>query len=146
MKHYVVGFLFNEKDEVLLLKKIKPAWQFNKWNGVGGNIEPGETPGEAMRREFIEETRIGDYLGWEHKATIIGIFGTLFVFATRSSKKLFEKMPARNDVEELFHWFPKNSLPSNMIYNLPWVVRFCDEQPIEFPVMVQEPYHPKETD
>src|SRR5437899_9779920 len=41
---------------VVLIQKVKPAWQSGLLNGVGGKIELGETPLDAMRREFAEET------------------------------------------------------------------------------------------
>jgi len=58
VKHrYVVGFLFSEdQSRVLLVWKNRPAWQNGKLNGVGGKIEAGETPLQAMEREFKEET------------------------------------------------------------------------------------------
>lgn len=53
---YVVGFLFNPAENaVLLLRKNRPSWQVDKLNGIGGRIEDGETPAEAMRRECLEE-------------------------------------------------------------------------------------------
>lgn len=61
VKHrYVVGFLFSEDESrVLLVLKNRPAWQEGKLNGVGGKIEAGETPLQAMEREFKEETYFG---------------------------------------------------------------------------------------
>lgn len=57
MTHYCLGFAF--KDEwVYLIEKIKPDWQKGKLNGVGGKVEAGETPIEAMVREFEEETGV----------------------------------------------------------------------------------------
>lgn len=57
MKHYVLGFLFNSgTTEVVLIRKERPTWQYGLLNGVGGHIEPNETPSEAMSREFEEET------------------------------------------------------------------------------------------
>lgn len=54
---YVLGFMFNEDEsKVLLIMKNRPAWQAGKLNGVGGKIEAGETPIQAMEREFAEET------------------------------------------------------------------------------------------
>ena len=54
---YVLGFMFNEAEsKVLLVWKNRPAWQAGKLNGVGGKIEAGETPVQAMNREFAEET------------------------------------------------------------------------------------------
>lgn len=53
---YVVGYCFSpDFDAVALIEKIKPTWQKGKLNGIGGKIEPGEAPVEAMRREFGEE-------------------------------------------------------------------------------------------
>jgi len=56
-KQYVLGFYFSEdKKRVALIKKTKPDWQAGKLNGIGGKIEEGEAPHEAMIREFREET------------------------------------------------------------------------------------------
>jgi 8-oxo-dGTP diphosphatase len=54
-KHWVVGFVFKNRDEVTLVMKNRPEWQKGKLNGVGGKIEAGETSAQAMRREFKEE-------------------------------------------------------------------------------------------
>lgn len=59
MTHYVCGFMFNsDYSKVLLIEKQRPAWQKGKWNGIGGHIEAGETPNQAMAREFEEEANI----------------------------------------------------------------------------------------
>jgi 8-oxo-dGTP diphosphatase len=56
MTKYVCGFLFDRSlSLVVLIEKLRPAWQNGHWNGVGGHIEPGETPLQAMVREFNEE-------------------------------------------------------------------------------------------
>jgi len=48
----VIGLAFNDKKEVLLIKRRDiPIWII-----PGGGIEDGETPEEAMIREFQEET------------------------------------------------------------------------------------------
>ena len=47
--------LLKYKDEILLLNREKPSWM-GCWNGVGGKIEPGETPVCAAVRETFEET------------------------------------------------------------------------------------------
>ncbi len=50
----VLCFLLNGEDILMLHRQFPP----NKglWNGVGGHIEPGETPREAVIREVEEET------------------------------------------------------------------------------------------
>lgn len=53
---YVVGLAFSKDTRfVLLIVKERPDWQKGKFNGVGGKIEAGETPIDAMIREFREE-------------------------------------------------------------------------------------------
>lgn len=55
----VLGFLFNKTATVVvLIEKQKPEWQKGFLNGVGGKIEEGETPMQAMIREFKEETGV----------------------------------------------------------------------------------------
>lgn len=58
-KNYVVGFVFDPAGlNVVLIRKNWPAWQKGKLNGVGGKIEPGERPIEAIQREFLEEADV----------------------------------------------------------------------------------------
>lgn len=57
MTKYVCGFAFDHLlQSVALVWKNKPKWQEGKLNGIGGKIEQGELPIDAMRREFKEET------------------------------------------------------------------------------------------
>jgi 8-oxo-dGTP diphosphatase len=54
---YVVGFAVDpSSDMALLVRKNRPDWQAGRLNGIGGHIEAGETPEQAMVREFQEET------------------------------------------------------------------------------------------
>jgi 8-oxo-dGTP diphosphatase len=54
---YVAGFCFSEcGKQVALIRKLNPEWQRGLLNGIGGKVEPGESPHAAMRREFEEET------------------------------------------------------------------------------------------
>ena len=69
-KHLVLGFV-TFGNFVLLIKKEHPAWQSGKMNGIGGHVEEGESPLEAMRREATEEA--GDFVGgleWVKKGTV----------------------------------------------------------------------------
>ena len=55
-KTYVVGFLFgSDGKNIVLIEKNRPAWQAGKLNGIGGLVEKGESPDDAMVREFEEE-------------------------------------------------------------------------------------------
>lgn len=40
---------------ILLLNREKPSWM-GAWNGVGGKLEPGESPRDSVMREVQEET------------------------------------------------------------------------------------------
>ncbi len=52
----IVGaFIFNEKNELLLVKSHK--WK-GKWVIPGGHVELGESLEEALRREVKEETNL----------------------------------------------------------------------------------------
>lgn len=68
---YVIGFVMGKNpDEIIMIKKLRgPDWLIGKWNAIGGKIEPGEKPEEAMAREFREE--VGMQIGsWEEFACI----------------------------------------------------------------------------
>lgn len=51
---FTLCFLLHD-DQVLMLHRRFPPNQ-GLWNGVGGHIEPGETPRQSVIREVAEET------------------------------------------------------------------------------------------
>lgn len=53
-----------ERSRVALIKKLKPAWQKGKLNGIGGKLRHNEAPLDAMVREFREETGADSFL-WQ---------------------------------------------------------------------------------
>ncbi len=50
-----------KEDKVLLINFTKEGMSKGKWNGVGGKINPGESPEEAVIREVKEETGLTIY-------------------------------------------------------------------------------------
>ena len=60
MTHYVLGFLFARNGALTLLihKARGPSNVVGRLNGIGGKIEPGESAGDAMRREAKEEAGV----------------------------------------------------------------------------------------
>jgi len=60
MKKIAAIILENDKRELLLyLRDNKPGIPFpNHWDLIGGHLEDGETPGEALLREVKEELNI----------------------------------------------------------------------------------------
>jgi 8-oxo-dGTP diphosphatase len=74
--NYVAGFLFSEdRLHVALIEKNtanKPGqqWQHGLLNGIGGKIEEGETPSDAIAREFSEEAGI-QIASWEQFCVLV---------------------------------------------------------------------------
>lgn len=119
MTKYVVGFLFNpEKDKVILIQKNRPNWQKGLYNGVGGHIEIGETPGQAMIREFHEETGVL-IMQWLEYALIKGADYEVYFF--HASSKKYNK--ARKMTDESICIMGLYELKSNpIIFNLNWLI------------------------
>lgn len=116
---YVAGLLFDkEEKEVLLIKKIKPAWQKGKLNGVGGKIEAGESPKYAMMREFQEEAGIL-IVDWKRFAIIKGDWGEVHFFY----QFIDDKNKPYSVEEEKIAWYPIRSLSNYpCIPNINWLV------------------------
>ncbi|KKK84855.1 hypothetical protein LCGC14_2779130, partial [marine sediment metagenome] len=84
MKHYVLGLVYNiALDHIVLIKKKKPKWMNNYWNGVGGKINDNETPMEAIHRETAEELKCR-FL-YNHVTTFVCPGGTVFVYKAIST-------------------------------------------------------------
>src|SRR3990167_11123374 len=72
-KSYCCGFIFSsDLKYVLLIKKIKPEWQKDKLNGVGGSVEDLESAFSAIKRECNEETsleieNLTEFLGYREE-------------------------------------------------------------------------------
>lgn len=117
MIRYVVGFCFNEDGtKVALLRKTKPAWQAGKLNGLGGKIEEGESPLQAMNREFMEEAGV-DGLDWKARTVINNHHFVLTVFSCFDDR-VFE---AKTMEAEEVGIYCVGAL-GNTIDNLKWLV------------------------
>lgn len=130
MKRYVVGFLFDTNgEEVVLIRKVKPEWQAGKYNGLGGHIDEGETPEQAMRREFLEEGGY-DFDRWELVCTLLGGHHgdfILYVFrgVTDEIHKVEEGIMEEGSVERrALHEFTFTEA-SDLLPNLNWLIPMC---------------------
>ena len=118
MTRYVLGFAFDDTgDNVVLIRKTKPAWQAGKFNGVGGKSNPWESAHKAMFREFEEET--GVYSNdWAYFAMMTGPDWECACFHLFDSRIVSK---VRTTTEEEICTFSVQSLPET-ISNVPWLI------------------------
>ena len=103
---YVDGF-YAKNDKIFLLKRnVEPFKGF--WACVGGFIENDESPQEALRREFKEETNldvdVGDYISnrFEETPDRIKLILTYRINAAKGKIKL-------NHENQEYAWFKERS-------------------------------------
>ena len=124
---YVVGFLFYE-EKVVLIRKKRPAWQAGKLNGVGGHIEPGETPIEAMVREFKEETGfLTTKEEWTHIAIVRGNNYELNIFRSFFDYRPEVKSMGSEYIEE--HYI-SDLLAQEVVDGIEWMIPLCADKSI----------------
>ncbi len=100
-QQYVLGFLFDVSlRSVVLIRKKRPGWQKHKLNGVGGKVEAGESPHEAMVLEFREEAGV-DILEWNPLCLLQGTWGRISCFFSISPD--YDKVQSITD-EEVSVW------------------------------------------
>ncbi len=120
MQEYVAGLLFDEsKSYVALILKTHPDWQAGKLNAIGGRIETekNESPMDAMRREFKEETGL-DVQDWRQFATLADERG----WAVRFYWAMGKPWECRQTTDEQPFLAIVGSLPENIIPNLRWLI------------------------
>jgi 8-oxo-dGTP diphosphatase len=120
-QEYVAGFLFaNNFELVALIEKQKPAWQKGKLNAIGGKIEPGETPLQAMVREFQEETSML-VENWRQFVTLSGDgFVVHFFFAMVSEDAIYEVKTMTEEEVSVYEYDELCDLKT--IPNLRWLI------------------------
>lgn len=133
---YVVGFMFDERDEsLLLIEKQNPEWQRGKLNGIGGKIEAGETPEDAMAREFHEEVGFHhDAVNWTLGIHLIGPDYEVFFFKTVGCTRLAKWVEKERPVVTE-SW---RDLPKNVIFNLNWMIPMMRDSSLRLPIMVHD--------
>lgn len=125
MDKFVVGFPFDEnREHVLLVRKLRPEWQKGLLNGIGGKIEITENSREAMRRECLEET--GLVLDWKHKAHMQGVNtdGHCFTCAVfyAYSQDIFDF--EQRESEELHVYHPHELYRKEVVTNLYFLIPY----------------------
>lgn len=114
--------------EVVLVRKNKPKWQAGRLNGIGGAIEGGESPYQAMVREWHEETGHNE-VGWSHFATLAFPGGRVHFFS--ASVDRMPAFPAKNDIGEAIeiHNYESVVRSDDVIDNLKWLMPLAFDDP-----------------
>lgn len=120
IENYVLGFYWNQYGVMLIHKS---EGRFNGLcNGIGGKIEEGEEPVEAMVREFYEETGIlTNPNEWQYNAFLSGNRFTMQVYSIRGGLTYHKHTTKEGRVQ--FY----NELPPNIQSTARWLFHMiCD--------------------
>lgn len=71
MKNTTLCYIENERGDYLMLHRVKKENDCNrdKWIGVGGKFENGESPEECVLRETLEETGL-TLTDWRYRGIV----------------------------------------------------------------------------
>ena len=115
---YVNGLLFSpDYKKIVLIRKRRPNWQENMLNGIGGRIESGETPLDAMKREFMEEAGI-EINNWHNFSKMEGNEWVVYMYLAKSEDyiKTFSKTDEEVEIHYVFDIANLDLIP-----NLKWL-------------------------
>lgn len=126
MTTYVAGFLFDHGHRrVALIQKARPAWQRGRLNGIGGKVEMGETPLQAMVREFHEEAGDGDGIAWTERVVLHGPDWTVHFFSATSHVDHLFSLRGQEDEPIRVVQTAAGHLPEEVLPNLRWLIPLC---------------------
>ena len=114
MHNSTLGYLENPRGEYLMLHRVKKQADVNKdkWIGVGGHFEPGESPDECFLREVREETGL-TLTDWRFRGVVTflsdGWDGEHMYLFTATG---WTGEPARDCDEGELAWVPKEAVPA----------------------------------
>ena len=143
MTEMVLGFYFERfQDEwlVWLIRKNRPTWQRGKLNGIGGHVEPDESPLRAMRREFREEAGL-DIDNWVHAITLNGPGWRVHIF--RVFHWGYGPAHPSTQTDETVSFYQTGAMfPRTLaIPNLEWIVPLLLDKEISPPVHMYASTH-----
>lgn len=124
---YVVGFAFDKDGRIALILKERPGWQQGLFNGIGGKVEEGETPLDAMIREFDEETGVL-VDNWQLYVTLQYPKTEIFFFKALVEPEYLDnlKMGEESRTDEFVFVFTLEEFnkkrPADYVRNLEWLI------------------------
>lgn len=131
MVDYVTGLLFSPDGEmVALIRKQQPLRQRGRMNGLGGKVEKGESPQQAISREVHEEAGVlVPPESWTTFACIDRTPGDRVTCLFACSDKIFRARTMESEKVELY---PVGHLPENVIWNLRWLIPLAQDPALGF--------------
>lgn len=124
---YAVAFIFDASlERVLLVHKNRPEWQRDKWNGVGGKYEAGETGAACIARETREEAALDiQPKDWIFVGALHQPSGDMSVWTARYGGASSD---ARALTDEPIEWHDTVALPASVVENIRWMIPLCKEK------------------
>jgi 8-oxo-dGTP diphosphatase len=130
---YVLALLFTpDHRRVVLVKKMRPAWQAGRVNALGGKVVAGERPADAARREVLEEAGV-DVAEWEEVLQWEDPVYRMHVL--RGVDELAERARTAEDQEVFLA--EVRALPEEVIENLRWLIPLALDRDVRFPLSVR---------
>lgn len=123
VQEYVVLLVFDEAGErVLLIKKDRgPKMVVGHWNGLGGKVEDGESPQEAMSRETREEAGVAvDPRSIQMLCALQGHGYRVRFGHCRLDNNVFDGYATRES--ETVKDFFVQQFPDEVMHNLRWMI------------------------
>jgi 8-oxo-dGTP pyrophosphatase MutT (NUDIX family) len=124
VQHYCLGFCFSPDDQqVLLIRKNRPAWAVGLLNGLGGKVRNDEAPEHAMVREFKEECGLR-VTAWRKFGILTANASEVHIFEARCER--LGKVRQLTDEEIMVYPVATNDML--MVPSVPWLIKCAQDR------------------
>jgi 8-oxo-dGTP diphosphatase len=132
---YVLALLFTpDRQRVVLMRKLRPAWQAGRVNALGGKLLPGESAAAAASREVSEEAGVRvpadawrELVVWHDPVYRMHVLST-FHAAAEYARTAEDQEVFLADVDDL---------PDECIGNLRWMIPLALDRDVALPIEVR---------